>query len=201
MLELAFEEADLVITTGGLGPTQDDLTKEVIAEFFAAALEYDAEAERRIAERFRLLGLEHYTENNRKQAYLPAGCVPFYNNAGTAPGFALEHDNRLILALPGPPREMKQMTTESVLPYLAGRSDYTIYSETLLFTGVGESRLETALLPLIDGQTDPTIATYAKDGECTVRITSMRRDATEAQAAVQAMVRQANELVERYLQG
>jgi nicotinamide-nucleotide amidase len=198
-LEISFEEANIVIATGGLGPTQDDLTKEVIAEYLGVPLEYDAEAERRIVELFERIGHQHFTENNRKQAYLPAGATPFYNDRGTAPGFALEVDGRLIIALPGPPREMTRMMTESVLPYLAGRSDVTIYSETLNFVGVGESRLETALLPLIDGQTDPTIATYAKQGECNVRITSLRRDAAEAQAAVQAMAQRARELVEQYL--
>jgi nicotinamide-nucleotide amidase len=199
MLEIAFDLTDMVLVTGGLGPTQDDLTKEIIAEFQGVELLLDQEAERRLAARFEKIGRTHYTENNRKQAFLPSGSIPFYNNAGTAPGFALQNEqsNKLIIALPGPPREMRQMMNDSVLPYLADYSKYTIYSETLSFSGIGESMLETKLLPLIDGQTDPTIATYAKEGECSVRITSMRENADDAKAAVQQMVQRAKELAER----
>lgn len=196
-LDIAFEQADLVLVTGGLGPTQDDLTKEVIAGFFGVELEHDEEAARRLATFFESLDRPDYTENNLKQTYLPHGCIPFYNNAGTAPGFALQDSQakRLVIALPGPPREMRRMMDDSVLPYLAGRSRYTIYSETLSYFGIGESHLETILLPIIDGQTDPTVATYAKEGECKVRITSMREDAAEAKAAVQELVKRAEELV------
>ena len=198
-LEVAFEEADIVIATGGLGPTQDDLTKEVIAEFMGAELVFDEEAGRRLDEIMAGYGARNYTQNNRKQAYLPKGCIPFYNSVGTAPGFALEGDERLIIAMPGPPREMKQMMAESVMPFLTGRSDKTIYSRMLRFCGIGESALETALLPIIDGQSDPTVATYAKDGECMVRITSMRDTSNEAQEAVEDMVRRAKELAGEYL--
>jgi nicotinamide-nucleotide amidase len=198
-LEIAFEQADIVLVTGGLGPTQDDLTKEVIAEFFNTELIYDEESMQRIIALFERIGRDHYTDNNKKQAYLPKGCTPFYNDFGTAPGFALEIENRLVFALPGPPREMHPMMTGSVLPYLSGRSKYTIYSESLLFKDIGESVLETVLLPLINGQTDPTIATYAKLGECTVRITSMREDSAEAKAEVSEMSKQAQELVDAHL--
>jgi len=197
-LEVAFEEADIVVLTGGLGPTQDDLTKETVAEFMGAELAFDEEAARRLDERMAKFGAKHYTPNNAKQALLPAGCTPFYNSAGTAPGFALEADGRLAISLPGPPREMERMMEESVAPYLAGRSHKTIYTELLVFEHIGESMLETILLPLIDGQTDPTIATYAKPGECTVRITSMRDSAQEAQKAVGEMAERARALVEEF---
>lgn len=200
MLEVAFELADIVLVCGGLGPTQDDLTKEVIAEVFNTELIHDKEAERQIMERFIKLEHPHFTENNKKQAYLPYGSTPFYNSVGTAPGFALETTSgKLIIALPGPPHEMRQMMIESALPLLSGRSGYTIYSEMLTFIGIGESTLETILMPLIDGQSDPTIATYAKKGECNVRITSMRVEANEARAAAQTMAKQAKELVAAYL--
>ena len=197
-LEISFEEADIVLITGGLGPTQDDLTKETVASFMGAELIFDDEAMRQLDERMKARGRTTYTQNNIKQAYLPEGCVAFYNNAGTAPGFALEKDDRLVIALPGPPHEMEQMMADSVIPFLTGRSDKTIYSEMLVFYNIGESLLETILLPLIDGQTDPTIATYAKPGECTVRITSMRHSAKEAHAAVKQMVEQAKALVGEY---
>ncbi len=196
-LEIAFEQADLVLVTGGLGPTQDDLTKEVIAEYFGVSLVADEEAMKRLEALFEEYGRTQFSENNLKQIYMPSGCTVFYNNAGTAPGFALQaaESEKLIIALPGPPREMRQMMNESVLPFLKGRSKYTIYSETLIFRGIGESMIETLLLPLIDGQTDPTIATYAKEGECAVRITSMRENANEAKTAVEIMVRQAQKLI------
>jgi nicotinamide-nucleotide amidase len=199
-LQIAFEQAEIVLVTGGLGPTQDDLTKEVIAEHFGVSLVFDEEADRRMMAFFEKLERIRFSENNKKQTYLPYGSIPFYNSVGTAPGFALQDTNsgKLIIALPGPPKEMRQMMGESVLPYLSDRSKYTIYSETLCYRGIGESMLETLLLPLIDGQTDPTIATYAKEGECSVRITSMREDADEAKAAVQAMVQQAEELVKAF---
>jgi len=198
MLEVAFEEADIVIATGGLGPTQDDLTKEIIAEFMGSPLEYDELAKQYLEDRMASLGRTSYTPNNLKQVYLPKDCTPFYNQAGTAPGFALESQGRLAIALPGPPREMERMMIDSVIPYLTGRSSQTLYSQMLLFRHLGESALETALLPLIDGQSDPTIATYAKQGECMVRITSLRESADEAKAAVQHMVLCAKELVDAY---
>ncbi|MDR1796715.1 MAG: competence/damage-inducible protein A [Clostridiales Family XIII bacterium] len=198
-LALAFEESDIVVTTGGLGPTQDDITKEMIAEQMGAPLEFDEEAMARLDAIMRDIGRGNYTENNKKQAYLPRGCTVFYNNAGTAPGFALEAGGKTAIALPGPPREMKRMMQESAIPYLAGKSDSVIFSKMLRFYGIGESALETALLPIIDGQTDPTAAPYAKEGECAVRVTSMRRTAQEAEAAVGGAIEQARALAGAYL--
>ena len=198
-LARAAEESDIVITTGGLGPTQDDLTKELIAELAGRALVRDEEAYRRLDEIMRSFGRENFTENNLKQTLLPEGAEIFYNEAGTAPGFALESGRNTFVAMPGPPREMKEMMRRSVIPYLAKKSDAVIFSRMLRFYGIGESALETALLPIIDGQTDPTVATYAKDGECAVRVSSMRRTMGEAEEAVQAAVSRAVELAGQYL--
>ncbi|MDR3304499.1 MAG: competence/damage-inducible protein A [Clostridiales Family XIII bacterium] len=198
-IEYAFEESDIVVTTGGLGPTQDDLTKEVLAETLGVPLVYDEEAMARLTAIMNDIGRINFTENNKKQAWVPAGAAVFYNDAGTAPGFALEKGGKTAIALPGPPREMKRMMLQSVIPYLSEKSDAVIYSKILRFYGIGESALETALLPIIDGQTDPTAATYAKEGECAVRISSMRRTKEEAAAAVDAAVRRAGELAGDYL--
>ena len=198
-LARAAGETDIVITTGGLGPTQDDLTKELIAELCGRRLLRDEEAFRRLDEIMRSFGAKNYTENNMKQALLPEGAEVFYNAAGTAPGFALENGENTFIAMPGPPREMKEMMQRSVIPYLAKRSDAVIGSKVLRFYGIGESALETALLPLIDAQTDPTLATYAKEGECSMRISSMRRTEKEAEAAVDAAVEKVRELVGQYL--
>ena len=198
-LERAAEESEIIITTGGLGPTQDDLTKELIAELAGRQLVRDEEAFRRLDEIMRSFGHRNYTENNVKQAFLPEGAVVFYNEAGTAPGFAIETGRNTFIALPGPPREMEEMMQRSVIPYLAKKSDAVIYSKVLRFYGIGESALETALLPIIDGQTDPTVAPYAKEGECAIRISSMRRTEEEAKSAVEGACVRARELAGEYL--
>ena len=195
----AANESDIVLTTGGLGPTQDDLTKELIAELAGKKLVHDEEAQRRLDEIMRSFGHKNYTENNLKQAFVPEGATVFYNEVGTAPGFALENEGKTYIAMPGPPREMKAMMTNSIIPYLAQKSDAVIHSKVLRFYGIGESALETALLPIIEGQTDPTAATYAKEGECAVRISSMRKTPEEAQQAVETAVAQAKELAGAHL--
>ena len=199
LIDQALTETDIVITTGGLGPTQDDLTKEIIAEAFGAPLAFDEEAKRRLDEIMNSIGRGNYTENNLKQANLPVGATIFYNEVGTAPGFAIEKDGKVAIALPGPPREMKAMWSNSALPYLEKLTDAIIFSKMLRFYGIGESALETALLPIIDGQTDPTVATYAKEGECAVRIASMRKTRDEAEAIVGGAVQRAKELAGQYL--
>ncbi|MDR0853763.1 MAG: competence/damage-inducible protein A [Clostridiales Family XIII bacterium] len=205
VLELSLKESDIVITTGGLGPTQDDITKELIAEVMGVGTEFNEEALTRMTEMFQRLGRKNFTENNKKQAYLPVGSTVFQNDEGTAPGFALrgstgsDFRGKVAIALPGPPREMRAMLKKDVIPYLAGLSDAALYQKNLRFYGVGESALETLLLPLIDGQTDPTIATYAKDGECIVRIASMRGTEAEAEAAVLEAVLKVKAIAGKYL--
>jgi len=198
-LARAADETDIVITTGGLGPTQDDITKELIAELCGRELVHDEEVHRRLDEIMRSFGRKNYTENNLKQTFLPDGAEVFYNEAGTAPGFVLEHEGKAFIAMPGPPREMKEMMQRSVIPWLAKQSDAVIFSRVLRFYGIGESALETALMPIIEGQTDPTVATYAKEGECSVRISSMRGTEREAEAAVDAVASGARELAGEYL--
>jgi nicotinamide-nucleotide amidase len=188
-LASAVSETDLVITTGGLGPTQDDLTKEIIAEIMGARLARDDRALAEIESFFRRAG-RAMTDNNRKQAMTPEGATVFYNARGTAPGFAMEKDGKVIIALPGPPSELKAMFEADVIPYLERRTDAVISHRTLRFYGIGESQLETDLRPLIDGQTDPTFATYAKEGECSLRIASKRRTRGEAEAAVERAERE-----------
>jgi nicotinamide-nucleotide amidase len=188
MLRLAYEDCDLVITTGGLGPTQDDLTKEVLTEELNDRLALDRASLDAIEVFFKQFG-RPMTENNIKQAYLPSRAVIFGNAHGTAPGFALEDGGRIAICLPGPPREMKPMFESCARPFLAARSQSAIRYKLLRTFGLGESSLETALKDLIDAQTDPTLATYAKEGECSLRIASKRATEAEAQAAVEAMER------------
>ncbi|MDR1293259.1 MAG: competence/damage-inducible protein A [Clostridiales Family XIII bacterium] len=186
MLRRALEETDLVIASGGLGPTQDDMTKEIIAEVMGARLAPDERALSEIESFFKKIGRD-MTDNNRKQAMLPEGAAVFYNARGTAPGFAIASASGggTVIALPGPPSELVAMFESSVIPYLGERADAAIYHRMLRFYGIGESQLETDLSGLIDGQTDPTFATYAKEGECSLRIASKRRTREEAEAAVE----------------
>lgn len=198
MLRFALERCDLVITTGGTGPTQDDLTKEVICKVQKDVLCEDAHSMQRLIDHF-AQRKRPMTENNKKQALMPSRAVVFDNDHGTAPGFALECEGKTVICLPGPPSELNPMFEESVAPYLAKRTSGAIYYRTVRTFGLGESLLETKLLPLIDGQTDPTLATYAKEGEATVRVASKRATLAEAKAAVDEMVERVRGYVGDYI--
>lgn len=170
-LEESLHRSDMVITTGGLGPTKDDLTKETAAKLFNQELVFHEESWREIEAYFNKLG-KVPTENNKKQAYFPKEAIVLKNNNGTAPGAILKKDNKTIIVLPGPPREMKPMFEEHVKPYLQYLTDDILVSKTLRFYGIGESSLEDAIIDIINEQSNPTIAPYAKDTEVTLRITA-----------------------------
>ena len=194
----AFKEVDLILTTGGLGPTQDDLTKEMICEVFEDELVLHEPSMRALEDNFAKRGYV-MTENNIKQAYMPSRAVVLDNDAGTAPGFALEKDGKIIISMPGPPREMKRMFELKVLPFLKSKQDSVIAYRLIKFMGIGESSLETELLEFIDGQTDPTLATYAKEGECYLRIASKRATEEEAMEAVNAMLERVKAKLGKYI--
>lgn len=198
IVELALEDCDLVITTGGLGPTQDDLTKEMVCQVMGDELVMMDEVMEEISAYFEKLG-RPMTDNNRKQALVPSRAKVFINGEGSAPGFALEKDGKYVICMPGPPREMTCMFEDSVMPYLQSMSEDVIYYRMLRAFGIGESDLETRLMDLIDVQTDPTLATYAKEGECSLRIASKRRDLSEAKAAVDDMIEKVDERVGEYI--
>lgn len=194
----AFADTDLVLLTGGLGPTQDDLTKEMVAEYMGADLYMDERVVEELREFFHKRGGK-MAENNFKQAYLPVGCTPLYNASGTAPGFALTKDGKTAICFPGPPRELKWLFEHGARQYLEQMTDKKMYYRIVRTIGIGESDLEMALMPLIDGQTDPTIATYAKEGECTLRVASQRASIDEAKAAVDDMIGKIKSIVGRYI--
>ena len=176
----AFSRADLIITTGGLGPTEDDLTKETAAKYFGENLVLDEKALAQIEKFFKRIGRE-MTENNVKQAMVPEkNGVVLYNENGTAPGIIIEKDGKMIVMLPGPPKETVPMFLNQVKPYLAKKQEATFVSRILRVAGVGESAMETAVKDMIDAQTNPTIAPYAKDGESILRITARAKDEEEA---------------------
>lgn len=199
MMKRAFEDCDLVLTTGGLGPTQDDLTKEIACDVMEDELRPHKESAERMKIYFDKLGRE-MTENNWKQTLFPTRAHVFPNDMGTAPGFALaDEKGKIVICMPGPPREMVHMFETYVSPYLEEKTEAAIYYRMLRCFGIGESKLETELLDLIDGQTDPTLATYAKDGECCVRVASKRRTKGEARRAVDEMTEKVKARVGTYI--
>ena len=198
LIEFAFRDCDMIITTGGLGPTQDDLTKEVIAQAMGDRLVVSPEALSALKDRYERSG-RPMTENNLKQANMPESAQILPNDQGTAPGFWLEKKGKIIVSMPGPPREMTNMFEKEVKPRLISRQDSVIYYKILRTFGLGESKMETVLLPLIDGQTDPTIATYAKEGECSLRIASKRPTKEKAEAAVEDMTARVMDIIGEYV--
>ena len=175
-LDIAKGRADIIITTGGLGPTADDLTKETIAAAFGKKLVMDPVQQKRLHER---MGAR-MTPNNEKQAVLPEGCTVLENDWGTAPGCAFEAGGCRVIMLPGPPRECEPMFRERVLPYLESLHEGVIRSRYIKIFGMGESEMESRLSYLMDRLQNPTAAPYAKEGECLVRVTA--KAPTEEQA-------------------
>ncbi len=178
-VELALSRSDMVILTGGLGPTADDLTKETVAEYFGLPLYRHERSERRIRDYFERIQAQT-VPSNFKQADMPEGCIVLDNNNGTAPGGIIEKDGKIAVFLPGPPFEMKAMYEESVYPYLRAKCPNQLYSREIQTFGIGESRLEDMLLPIMQNQTDPTIAPYAKESGVMLRLTTMAATQEEA---------------------
>lgn len=175
-----YESSNLVITSGGLGPTGDDLSKETAAAYLGARLVMDEKAREHIESYLTRRGRE-VTPNNWKQAMLPEGCVPFYNDNGTAPGFALEKDGKILIMLPGPPSELVPMFDRQVLPYLSRYTDTVMVSRTLHLCGPGESYIESRLHEDMMKMTNPTLAPYAKEGTVDLRITAKASSRQQAQ--------------------
>lgn len=181
-LESALESADLVITSGGLGPTYDDLTKETVAEYFNRDMKEDAHSLARIEEYFKRTG-RVMTENNRKQAMMPEGAVIFDNDYGTAPALAVcggDNDSKTVIMLPGPPVEIVPIFKEKVMPYLMERRNSVIASRNVHIFGMGESAVENEIAEIMKNSKNPTIAPYCKEGEVRLRITASAKSEKEA---------------------
>ena len=192
VLEIASKRSDLVILCGGLGPTEDDLTKQTLATFLQKELVADELAMAKLDRFFASRPGRVRTPNNERQAQIVEGSQALQNPAGLAVGGMIEQDGVTYIVLPGPPSELKAMFSESLLPFLT-QSQQQLYSRVLRFFGIGESQLVTVLADLIDKQTDPTIAPYAKVGEVTLRLS------TKADSQEEANVR-LNQLEEEILQ-
>lgn len=181
----AFSRADLVVMSGGLGPTYDDLTKETVASLLGRELVTHRESLDSIKKFFasRAGGLAAMTPNNLKQALVPEGATVFANPNGTAPGLAVEReDGGVVILLPGPPRELEPMLEASVIPYLEGNTEAVLVSHNLHILGMGESAVENALRSLMESSDNPTIAPYAGDGEVRLRVTAKAPTREEAEA-------------------
>ena len=185
-LKESLNRSDIVICTGGLGPTEDDITKEVCAKYFGYELGLHKPSLDAMIERFKHMNRVP-TKNNEKQAYFPKEAYILKNDNGTAPGCIMEKEGKMIVVLPGPPREMESMFENYVKPYLSKLTDDVIESEVLRIIGVGESKVENDILDIIDSQTNPTIATYAKGYECTLRITAKAKSVEEAKELIKPM--------------
>ena len=170
-LSIAMERSDVIIMTGGLGPTKDDLTKETVAGILGKKLVLHDDSYETMKAFFKKFN-RRMTDNNIKQAYLPEGCLIVKNKSGTAPGCIIECNAKIIIMLPGPPTEMMPMFEETVLPYFMERSDCMLASKYVRIFGIGESQVESMILDIVENQTNPTIAPYAKQGEVTLRITA-----------------------------
>ena len=198
-LESAFLENDTVIITGGLGPTDDDITKECAAEYFGREFYFHEYSWVKILERLTRSGRNIITENNKKQAMIPEGAIVLENFCGTAPGIIIEENNKRIILLPGPPREMRDMFEKSVKPYLEKFSSKQFISKYVRFYGIGESLLETKIKDIMDNQTNPTLALYAKTGEVLLRITVSGNDRAECEDLIRKQLDEIEKRVGEYI--
>lgn len=189
-VDTAVGRSDLVILTGGLGPTEDDLTKETCAEALGCQLVEDNHTRERIQEFFKNSIYKEIPENNWKQAIVPEGAIVLDNDNGTAPGLIMEKDGKRLILLPGPPGEMIPLFNGQVDPYLRKLRPEFLVSRMVKVCGMGESQVEDKLLDLIDSQTNPTIATYAKTGEVHVRVTAAAPDDAAAERLLKPVVKE-----------
>lgn len=185
-LKTALERSDIVIATGGLGPTADDITRDVCCAVMGFELELDSSIADGIRAYFDSKGYE-MPESNLRQAYVPVGGDVFENKNGTAPGLGLKKDGKCVVILPGPPYEMAPMYQECVVPYLAEYSDGIIVSHTVRTMGIGESAMAETVADLLENE-NPTVAPYAKKGEALLRVTAKAENKEEAEALCKPVV-------------
>lgn len=188
-IKTALSRADILLLSGGLGPTQDDLTKEVAARVMGKSLYLHEESKAVLQSFFEKRGLE-ITDSNWKQAMMPEGSIVVDNPNGTAPGVIMAENGKHVILMPGPPNELIPMFENSIIPYLSKLQSGVIYSQTVKICGVGESKAETMVKDLIEGQSNPTIATYAKTGEVHFRVTAGAEDEKAAKKLVKPIVKE-----------
>lgn len=198
-LKEAADRSDIIILSGGLGPTPDDLTKEVCCEFFGKKMFLHEPTVEKIKTYFSTKGMK-MAQNNLKQAMFPKDCVIFPNDNGTAPGMAIEKDGVHILVLPGPPRELKPMFRNCAVPYLMQFSDRIIVSHNIRTFGIGESLMAERVNDLFEAE-NPTVAPYAKDGEALLRVTAMARTKEEAENLCKPVINEIKSRLDGFVYG
>lgn len=197
-INIAMKRSEVIILSGGLGPTEDDLSKETAAKACKRKLVMHESSRQAIEDYFASKGITP-TENNWKQALIPEGAKVIANANGTAPGIIIEEKNCKIILLPGPPGELIPMFEGTVLDYLNALTPGVIVSQTVKICGIGESSVETQIKDLIDSQTNPTIATYAKIGEVHIRVTAAAVDKKEAKKLIKPVVKELKERFGNYI--
>lgn len=197
-IECSFSRSDLIILSGGLGPTEDDMTKEVTAAVMGKALYEDPHSRARIEDYFERAGRKP-TDNNWKQALVPEDSIVIDNLNGTAPGLIIKGEEKAAILLPGPPQELIAMFEHDVLPWLSSFQSEGLYSRMLKICGIGESRVEDCLKDIIDKQTNPTIAMYAKTGEVHIRLTAKAVDRKMADRLLDETYARIAERVGKYI--
>ena len=185
-IDIASKRSDIVLLCGGLGPTEDDLTKQTLAKYLGRQLVFDEQASKRLDEFFATRPQYARTPNNERQAQIVEGSTPIQNVTGLAVGSLLEVGGVTYIVLPGPPSELKPMVLQNLVPLFV-EDNQTLYSRVLRFFGIGESQLVTVLSDLIDNQSDPTLAPYAKTGEVTLRLYTKAKTQEEADIKLDAL--------------
>lgn len=190
-VKIARERADIIITTGGLGPTCDDLTKEILTRAFGVKL---VEDKREMDTLYDYINLgKKLTDNNFRQALLPEGCTVFHNTAGTAPGCAFKKDGKVVVMLPGPPKECRIMLEKSAIPYLRQLSDEKIVSHTVNIFGIGESAVDDIFAGEMNAMTNPSMAPYAKECDCLLKVTAKAHTEAEAEEMLRPVMAEVQE--------
>ena len=198
-VQIARKRADILITTGGLGPTCDDLTKQVLAEAFGLRLVQDEDELRGLYDYIH--NSSHYTANNLSQAMLPEGCTVFHNKWGTAPGCAFRAEGTTVLMFPGPPKECVPMFREYGIPYLRALSDEQIVSHSVRIFGIGESAVDDIFAEEMNAMVNPTMAPYAKECDCLLQITAKAKSEAEAEAMIRPVAEHVKERLGEWVYG
>ena len=185
-VKVAKERADIIITTGGLGPTCDDLTKQILAKAFGLRLVRDENEQKGLYEYINIGKL--LTPNNFQQAMLPEGCTVFHNDWGTAPGCAFEKDGKIVIMIPGPPKECNAMFRTCAIPYLKKLSDGQIVSHSLRIFGMGESAVDQLFRDEMNAMTNPSMAPYAKECDCLLQVTAKAHSEAEAEEMLKPII-------------
>ena len=198
-VEAAKQRADIIITTGGLGPTCDDLTKQILAEAFGLKLVQDEQEVSGMYDYIR--NSKNFTPNNFAQTMLPEGCTVFHNLWGTAPGCAFRAEGKTVIMMPGPPVECVPMFRTYALPYLRGMSDEEIVSHSVRIFGVGESTVDDMFAEEMNVMVNPSMAPYAKECDCLLQITAKARSEAEAEAMMQPVIAHVRERLGNFVYG